>query len=120
MSEWDKKYCNMEVQAYIKIEKKGIGEFQFGLVFGSITGDFIIRNDEDVFDFTWEGCDKCDEASGDGWMKIKGDGTAEGEIRFHGGDKSMFWAKKAITKKLVKKSNEKSLWQIRKNFVQIQ
>ena len=102
MSEWDKDYCNMEVQAYIKVEKKGFGEFQFGLVSGSINGDFIIRNDEDIFDFTWEGCDECDDASGDGWMKIKENETAEGEIRFHAGDKSMFWAEKCNNKKSVK------------------
>ena len=45
MSEWDKKYCNMEVQAYIKIEKKGMGEFQFGLVTASLNGDFKKTNE---------------------------------------------------------------------------
>jgi hypothetical protein len=103
MSDWDEEYCNMEVQAYIKIGNKGAGEFQFGLVSGLINGDIITKNGEDLFDFTWEGCDECDKASGDGWMKIKEDETGEGEIRFHGGDKSTFWAKKKESK------NEKSL-----------
>jgi|SRR3989344_4394444 len=97
MSNWDKKYCNMEVQAYIKIEKNGIGEFQFGLVQGQICGDF--KKEEQIFDFTWEGSDECDEANGDGWIKIKNDDLLEGEIRFHGGDRSDFLAKKIKNKK---------------------
>lgn len=95
MSEWDEEYCNMDVQAYIKIEKNRSGEFQFGLVTGSMYGGFKKINAGLIFDFTWEGGDECDEASGDGWMKVSNDETAEGEIRLHGGDKSMFWAKKA-------------------------
>ena len=92
----------MEVQAYIKIEKKGMGEFQFGLVTASLNGDFKKTNDENIFDFTFDGSDECDPTNGDGWMKIKENGTAEGEIRFHSGDKSMFWAKKCNNKKSVK------------------
>ena len=91
MSEWDKEYCDMKVRAFIQIDAKGMGEFQFGLVSGSVCGDFIGRDGEDIFDFTWEGSD---EASGDGWMKIKHDGTAEGKLRIHAGDSSRFWAKK--------------------------
>jgi hypothetical protein len=48
-----------------------------------------------IFDFTFEGNDECDSANGDGWMKINEDRTAEGEIRFHLGDTSKFFAKKA-------------------------
>ncbi len=95
MSEWDREYCDMEVKAYILIEGGGSGEFQFGLVSGSICGDFKKIHEECLFDFTWEGNEEYDAVSGDGWMEIRGNGTAEGEIRFHGGDKSMFWAKKA-------------------------
>lgn len=95
MSEWDEDYCNMEVKAYINIEKSGMGEFQFGLVTGSLNGDFKKTTDETIFDFTFDGMDECDPTNGDGWMKIKEDGTAEGEIRFHMGDSSKFWAKKS-------------------------
>src|SRR3989338_640193 len=94
MSEWDEEYCNMEVQAFIALDQRGNGEFQFGLVSGEVKGDFIKREGEDVFDFTWEGSDECNAASGDGWMKVANRGIAEGEIRFHDGDRSSFWAKK--------------------------
>jgi len=95
MSEWDNDYVNEEVKAFIKIEKSGSGEFHFGLVHGSMYGDFEKCDGNLIYDFTFEGSDECDPANGDGWMKINDDGAAEGEIRFHLGDTSKFWAKKA-------------------------
>jgi hypothetical protein len=32
MENWDEDYFNMEVQAYIEIDERGAGDFQFGLV----------------------------------------------------------------------------------------
>lgn len=90
MSEWDNDYVNEEVEAYIKIEKSGVGEFHFGFVQCSTSGNFK----ESRYDFTFDGSDECDPTNGDGWMKINQDGTAEGEIRFHMGDRSKFWAKR--------------------------
>ena len=98
MREWDKAYCNMEVRAYIQIGKNGIGEFQFGLVQGSTSGEFKKETGYILYDFTCDGSDENDSANGDGWMKILQDGTAQGEIRFHMSGKSAFWAKRAKTK----------------------
>jgi len=39
METWDEDYFNMDVQAYITIEKNYGGEFQFGLVSGGIDGE---------------------------------------------------------------------------------
>ena len=39
MQRWDADYFNMEVQAFIKVGKNGLGEFQFGLVQGQIDGE---------------------------------------------------------------------------------
>ena len=36
MEAWDEDYFNMEVQAYLRIGAKGLGDFQFGLVSGQI------------------------------------------------------------------------------------
>ena len=100
MSGWDADYINMEVQAYIRIGKNGIGEFQFGLVSGQMDGRFERNAGGPKFDFTWEGSDEGEPMSGDGWMSAGDDGTAEGEFRIHLGDSSLFWARKArITKK---------------------
>ncbi len=98
MSEWDNDYLDMEVKAFIRIGNSGEGEFQFGVVQCTAYGDFEKREGSIVYDFTFEGGDEGDDVSGDGWMRIVGNGNAEGKIRFHGGDKSMFWAKKAKQK----------------------
>jgi hypothetical protein len=94
MSEWDKEYCDMEVQAYLNIEKNLMGDFQFGLVSGQIDGRIVKRPDGDCFDFTWDGNDECDPASGNGWMKLKDKNNAEGEIKLHLRDDSTFQAKR--------------------------
>lgn len=96
MSGWDADYINMEVQAYIRIGKNGIGEFQFGLVSGQVNGRFEKDADGPVFDFTWEGSDEGDDMSGDGWISAGDDGTAEGEFRIHMGDISLFRARKVM------------------------
>lgn len=94
MSGWDKEYCDMEVAAYIRIEKNLMGDFQFGLVSASIDGRIVKRSGEELFDFTWDGNDECDPASGSGWMALKGENNADGEIKIHLGDSSTFQAKR--------------------------
>lgn len=93
MSMWDEDYFNMEVQAYFKFDKDYTGEFQFGLVTGSFSGDiYSYETDKERVEFTWEGADECDEAFGFAWIKRVSKERLEGEIRFHGGDKSTFTA----------------------------
>ncbi len=94
MEEWDKDYFNMEVQAYVKINEKNTGEFQFGLVSGYIDGEIDDDPEDRRFEFTWDGNDECDPASGSGWLKLKDADTLEGKIKFHYGDSSKFWAKR--------------------------
>ncbi len=96
MSEWDKDYFNMEVQAFIKIEKSRIGEFRFGLVKGSMDGRIVAHPDGDKYEFTWEGSDEGDDLSGSGWLKLKDKDTIEGEIKIHLGDTSAFLARRTI------------------------
>jgi hypothetical protein len=95
MENWDEDYFNMEVQAYIEIDKNGSGQFQFGLVSGQIDGEVVKERSEERFEFTWEGNDECDEAFGSGWLKLKDKNTLEGKIKFHLGDSSLFTAERA-------------------------
>ncbi len=90
MSMWDKEYFDMEVLAYIRINTNLIGDFQFGLVSGHIDGRIVKHHEEEYFEFTWEGNDECDPASGSGWMKLKDENNADGEIKIHLGDSSTF------------------------------
>jgi hypothetical protein len=94
MEQWDEDYFNMEVQAYIKIEKDKTGDFQFGLVRGELDEKMVQCHEGDRFEFTWQGGDECDPASGSGWCRMKGENSLEGEFRFHGGDDSTFLAKR--------------------------
>lgn len=97
METWDMEYFNMEVQAYIRIESDKQGEFQFCLVSGVIDGKVVDYPDGKRLEFTWEGNDECDPASGSGWIRMKGKDLIEGEFRIHNGDSSTFLARKAKT-----------------------
>ena len=95
METWDEDYFNMEVQAYIKVDSKGFGDFQFGLVTGEIHGEAVQDDGDERFEFTWEGCDEMDPGSGSGWFKKNDRNTIEGKIKIHHGDSSWFQAKRA-------------------------
>ena len=94
MENWDEDYFNMDVQAYIEINERGTGDFQFGLVTGQIDGEIVKDKSGEKLEFTWEGGDENDEASGSGWVRLKDVNTLEGKIKFHEGDSSLFSAKR--------------------------
>jgi len=98
MELWDEDYWNMEVKAFIKIDPKGMGEFQFGLVSGQIDGEIVEDGADERFEFTWEGNDECDPASGSGWLRLKNKNLVEGRIKFHLGDSSGLVAKRIRAK----------------------
>lgn len=91
METWDDDYLNMEVQAYIRIRRDGGGDFQFGLVSGQIDGEVVGER----FEFTWDGNDECDEASGSGWLEMESRNKLEGEVKIHHGDSSTLAAERA-------------------------
>jgi hypothetical protein len=95
MEQWDEDYFNMDVQAYIEIKPDNRGFFQFGMVSGDMDGRIIDYSDVKRFDFTWDGNDECDHASGSGWVIIKKKDMIEGEFRVHNSDSSTFLARRA-------------------------
>ena len=94
MDEWDNEYINMEAKAYIQIDKKGQGNFQFALVMGSIDGELEEFGEEKRFAFTWEGNEEYDQVSGSGWLKLVKKNELIGRIKFHNGDNSLFKARR--------------------------
>ena len=90
MALWDKEFIDMMEPAYIAFDSKLGGEFAFGCITGSIHR----RKSTSGVEFTWEGNDEMDQASGAGWAEIQKDGSLEGEIRFHNGDDSTFKARR--------------------------
>ncbi len=82
MEVWGKEYFNMEIDGRTVNHPDG----------------------KTRFEFTWEGNDECDDASGAGWFRLKDDddknAMIEGEINIHnGGDSSMFVARRTAERK---------------------
>ena len=73
MEMWGAGYFNMEVQAYIEIDSNYVGDFQFGLVSGQLDGEVVGSRRGERFEFTWDGNDEMDPASGSGWIELKDD-----------------------------------------------
>ena len=67
MELWDTDYLDMVERAYIRFDRQGGGEF----VFGVVTGGLDCRHTGGRVDFTWQGNDEMDEASGSGWAKAQ-------------------------------------------------
>ena len=95
MEMWDEDYFNMEVQAYIEINKKNLGNFQFGLVSGYLDGEVVKYGGKVRFEFTWEGQDENDPVLGSGWLSFRDKNSLEGRIKLHLGDSSRLWARRA-------------------------
>ena len=77
---------------YILFDEVG-GEFAFDCLTGSIHGSC----DGDAVQFSWEGNDEMEPASGDGWAELQDDGSLEGEICLINGDDIPFIARHSKT-----------------------
>jgi hypothetical protein len=95
MSAWDEDYLDEEEPAYIEFDDRGGGEFHFGYVHGSMDCRLGTRDGEPAVEWSWEGNDEMDPASGRGWAVLDGD-DIHGVIAFHHGDESEFVGKKKV------------------------
>jgi hypothetical protein len=89
MPDYTPDFPDMVEKAYIQFDGKGGGEFAFGCVTGAIHG----ADDSDDVEFSWNGNDEMDPASGDGWVELQPDGSIIGQICFDGGDEADFTAR---------------------------
>ena len=78
--------------AYILFDQDG-GEFSFDCLTGSLHGTC----GGDAVEFTWDGNDEMEPASGDGWAELLDDGSLEGEICLESGDDIPFIARRSNT-----------------------
>jgi hypothetical protein len=81
-----------KANSYILFGEEG-GEFALDCLTGSIHG----RCEGDSVEFTWEGNDEMEEASGHGWAELQQDGSLEGEICLENGDEIPFVARRSAT-----------------------
>lgn len=94
MELWDQEFIDMETEGHFSFESDGLGFFQFGLVEGRIDYRIEGNGEAERLEFSWQGHDENDEASGRGWTVIKND-QIEGRLYFHLGDDSWFKAKRS-------------------------
>jgi hypothetical protein len=71
------------------------GHFRFIAVEGWMDCQSGQRDRRPCVEFTWEGNDESDPASGRGWSALDEDGSLRGHIYFHLGDDSGFRAVRA-------------------------
>jgi hypothetical protein len=94
MEVWDQEYVNMEVPGHFTFRKDGTGHFQFGLVQGEMDCRLESDDGRERIEFSWEGQDELDSASGRGWAVIENE-ELRGRIFIHQGDDSTFRASKS-------------------------
>jgi hypothetical protein len=87
---WDGEYLDMLEPAFFEFQRDGHGEVRFGCVVGGLDCSYSST----AVDFTWQGHDEMDEASGDGLALLEDDGSLAVEFSFHNGDDATFKAKK--------------------------
>jgi len=100
MSNWDNGFMDEESPAFIEFTRKrghpgsGGGSLHFGSIQVEIDWRPEQRQSRSGVAFTFEGHDEMDPTIGRGWAAVQADGTLKGQIYFHQGDDSAFWAKR--------------------------
>lgn len=89
---WDTDALNLVAPAFIGFAEDGSGSFGFIAVQGQMDCREVNRDGRPGVEFSWEGSDECDPASGRGWAVLEDDGSLRGRIFFHLGDDSGFMA----------------------------
>lgn len=96
MEVWGRDYIDLVVPGFIEFtydDDKPLGSFQFGAVSGGL--DCRLREVDGVtyIEWSWEGQNDIDVASGRGWAHLDGDDLV-GRIFVHLGDDSAFRARR--------------------------
>ena len=92
MEVWDREAIDLLGPAYIELTSNGQGSFRFIAVEGWMDTREIEHDGRPGIEFSWDGSDEMDPASGRGWAALAADGSLEGRIFFHMGDDSWFRA----------------------------
>lgn len=92
MDLWDSESIDLMGPGFIEFGKDRTGEFQFVAVHGWMDWRRGRRDGRPCVEFTWEGDDDGDRATGRGWAMVESDGALRGHLYFHLGDDSGFRA----------------------------
>ncbi len=89
---WDSEALDLVAPAFIEFGGDGSGSFGFIVVQGEMDCREVVRDGRPGVEFSWEGNDECEPASGRGWAVLHEDGSLHGRVFFHLGDDSGFTA----------------------------
>ncbi len=92
---WDSDALNLVAPVFIEFGEDGMGSFGFIAVQGELDCQEVTRDGRPGVEFSWEGNDDCDPASGRGWAVLEEGESLRGRIFFHLGDDSSFTAVRA-------------------------
>jgi len=95
MDLWDLEAIDLIGPAFIEFGQDRTGHFRFIAVEGWLDCRAGRVQGHPRVEFTWEGDDEGDRASGRGWAALEQDGSLRGHIYFHLGDDSGFRAVRA-------------------------
>jgi hypothetical protein len=94
MELWDADVIDLLGPAFIELRRDNTGEFRFI----AVEGHLDLRPSKagaPRVDFSWDGNDEGDHATGRGWAEVSDDGALVGRIFFHMGDDSSFRAERS-------------------------
>ena len=99
MDEWHQDFVDAEVPGFIRFDRHGQGEFQFGYVCGQMDCEQTVRNGKPAVEWTFEGNDEMDAIIRRGWAVLRANGSLQGKLSIHNGDSSGFTAEKVMERK---------------------
>jgi hypothetical protein len=88
MDVWDNDYLDLVEPAHIVFESENDGAFVFGTVKGWLDVRYGARDGSACAEFSWEGLNDTDPASGRGWVILGTAGRLVGHIFIHNSDDS--------------------------------
>jgi hypothetical protein len=91
MELWEADAIDLVEPGFIEFDGRS-GRFGFIAVEGQLDCRETVRDGRPGVEFTWEGADDGDPATGRGWAVLTDDGTLDGRVFFHLGDDSGFQA----------------------------
>ena len=92
MELWDMDAVDLLGPAFIEFGKDQQGSFQFLAIEGWMDLRSADHRGPSAVEFSWEGQNEMDRASGRGWAAVADDGSLDGRIFLHLGDDSGFRA----------------------------
>jgi len=92
MELWDQDAVDLVAPGFIEFQPDATGSFGFIAVHSGLHWREAPREGRPGVEFSWQGFDEGDPASGRGWATVEPDGCLRGHLFFHLGDDSGFRA----------------------------